>query len=38
MRGLLVELLAGRRPMPIADWEKLVAAKGRFPPPPKIDH
>jgi len=36
-RGLLIELLSGRRPMPVVDWDKLVAAQNKFPPPPKID-
>lgn len=36
-RALLIELLSGRRPMPVADWEKIVAAANRFPPPPKIE-
>jgi hypothetical protein len=36
-RGLLIELLSGKRPMPVVDWDKLLAAVNKFPPPPKID-
>lgn len=37
LRSLLVDLLAGKRAMPVIDFEKLMKAAGKFPPPPSID-
>src|SRR5262245_16724018 len=34
MRNLLIDVLSGNKPMPVADWEKLVATRNKFPPPP----
>lgn len=37
LRGMMVELLAGRRAVPVADWEKVYANSSKFPPPPRPD-
>lgn len=34
LRSLLIDLLAGKRAFPVVDWEKLMVAAKRFPPPP----
>lgn len=34
MRALLIDLLTGKRALPVIDYQKLVAAIGKFPPPP----
>jgi hypothetical protein len=33
-RALLIELLTGKRAIPVIEFEKLVAAMGKYPPPP----
>lgn len=34
-RALTIEILTGKRPFPVIEFEKLAVATGKFPPPPK---
>lgn len=36
VRMLFIEIMTGKRPMPVVEWEKLLASGGRFPPPPDV--
>jgi hypothetical protein len=37
LRGLLIDTLSGKRALPIIDFEKVMRAQAKFPPPPLIE-